>query len=250
MTLRVEPGFLPPASIIEQAEIRRAIEAWERATADARLADRELVRLERGSGRMQAAASDAQELAATIEQGKAAPKPKHVEAFEQQLADARRAGDATKIVAERRWRDIVEAFEQHGDELIRLVNDAFERSRTAYVQAVDAAEAAHGKVAELRGLKAFVADDTDARYRHGMAFLSVGEIPLPPLSVDSGALPVSSVFSLLKECGAPPPPVITNPAVARLDGGQTPPRHVPPGRQGVASAIAPSGGPATFRVPG
>lgn len=244
MTLRVEPGFLPPSSIVEQVEIKQAIEGWERATAEAKLADRERVKLERGTERIQAQRRDAEDLAAAIESGKPTPKARHAEAFEQQLADVQRRASATAIVAQNRWGEVVVAFEQHGDALIKLVNDAFEAARKRYVLAVESAEQAHSKLAETQGLRVFTSDDSNAPYRDGMAFINVSEIPIPAMSVDSGRLPVASVFSLLRECGAPPParPRGLNPDAYR----DLPPeqRHVPLAQQGRSRAIAPPGGPA------
>ncbi len=145
-------------------------------------------------------------MATALEAGTKPPAAKHAETFERQLADARRAA-ATAIVRENRWRQVAEAFEQHGDELREQVEQSFEQLRAEYVARLDELIEAHRKVSGAFRMKAFCDDSANGtpRYRAGATYPAVDEIPVPPEKLrDNMRLALVDVFELQRDVGTPP----------------------------------------------
>ena len=244
--MRVERGSVPPAAIIEIEAVRDAVERWETARDQAKSADRQYAELQRGTGRARAEARDAEELAATIEQGEPAPEPRFVREFETALATARREQQARILVEHASWEGVQGAFAAHGDELTEKATKNFETARRGYLRALKALQDAHAKLELTKGLKTFAAG-SDGVYRPGGAFLSVSEVTVPLPDADTGGVRVAGVLAALELCGTDRPlyPAGVNPDVLRNEHG-----HVPPHLQGRAHPISPPEGPATVRVPG
>ena len=245
----LERGAVPPSTAVEQPQIKQALAGWEEARAAAREADRTLVRLERGSGRVQADARDAQELADALQDGKTGPKAaKHIQEFERALSEAQRAARATAVVEERRWADTQAALAAHIDELRQHTDQEFERRRGAYVAAVDAVEQAHARMAELIAMRTFLAKDGwGAGAYHAAGWAATITAPAPN-ALDDSQVAVADVLSELRDVGGPPRPREgLNPDALRNEHG-----HLAPWQQGRVRQIGVPGQTAAppVRIPG
>lgn len=247
MAQEIERGAVPPSDAVSQPQIKQALAAWERARLAAREADREMLKLERGTGRAQAEHADAEQLAVALEHGKPAPKPTRAAQFEQQLADARRQARATALVEQRRWADAQAAFAEHIGELREHTDKEFELRRGAYVSAIDAVEQAHAQMADLIAMRVFLAEDgPGAGAFHAAGWASTITAPAAN-ALDDSQVAVSDVLAELRDVGGPPKPRAgLNPqALQSPESGQQ--AHIPPWAQGRTRAISP---PGFERVPG
>ena len=243
--IALQRGAQPPASAVAQPQIRAALEQFEAAAAAAKAADREAVRLER-TGRAQAEALDAEELARALEDKTARkPPPRHAVAYEKKLSDARRTAAASKLLEARRWQGVTEAFAQHGSELQAATEREAERRRRVYLEVLDSFQTALDAVAEMGSWRTFFADRDvmGAGMWRATSGASVAIMRPPPHSLADHLALVSDVVEELRLVGIERPKPVTNPAQARPDGGQTP-FHRPLSQQGVSAAVVPAGGPA------
>ena len=241
--MHLERGAVPPSHLVDVEPIRDALKRHEDATAAAKAADREYVRLERG-GRAAAEARDAQELADAIQAGKKPPAPKHVAEYLQQLDAARREASATVIVEARAWQSVIDVFAAHGDQLRNLTDRQIAKARSDYLRALDGLQAAHDTLSQALAWRTFFADSGMAAgvYRPNGAASSI-KAPAPHPLDDTQVL-VSDAIEQLRWAGTDgPPPPPTNPQQAPDFAGNLPltPKHKPLAQQGVSSTVGAPG---------
>lgn len=242
MAQPLERGAQPPSTAVEQPQIKAALAGWEQAAEQAKLADREQVKLARGTEGIQAQRRDAEDLAAAIEQGKPAPKPKHVAQFEQLREATERRARATALVEERRWADVQSAFVEHADELREATERQFERARAAFLAALDDAEHKHEELVATLAWGTFFATEGTS---HGMYRAQTTTAVAAPSRhvLDDGLVMTGELFERLRSIGAPPPPLPEglNPQAYAAKGEDVTrplqPRHLPLHEQGRARAI-------------
>jgi hypothetical protein len=204
---QIQRGGVPPSSVVEVEAIAAVLKAWEDALVAAKESDRAFVRLER-SGRHQAEAADAEDLARALEEGKPPPKAKHLEKYERDLSEARRQASATRLVEARRWDAVLKVFDEHGGELEQLADRQIAKARDDYLRAVDELERRHQALSAALGWKQFFGRPGEVMgagvYLPGTAGST---IKLPPAhTLDDSRVLVSTVLAELREVGAPPPP--------------------------------------------
>jgi hypothetical protein len=233
--MRLERGATPPASAITQPQIAQAVAAWEAARDQAKLADRELVKLER-AGRAAAEAEDAKATAQAIATNGKDPGNRAVARYEKALTDARRQAAAGVIVEQTKWQQVQAEFGAHGDELREGAEVAIEESRVQYLRAVDQLEQAHDRLARLLPWQVFFAASGtgNGTYRSVQRPESVLLAP-ERHALDPSRVTMSSVLVSLRSIGAPPPSTETE-DVMPLE-----PRHRPLSEQGVTASIGAPG---------
>jgi hypothetical protein len=257
----VERGAQPPATAVAQADVRAALKAHEDAVAGVRTADRAYVLLER-SGLARAEALDAQATADAAANGSKDPGAKNVAKYQVQLSDAKRQASAAKITEARAWESVQEAFAAHSAELQETAEQEIERSRRSYLEAIDQLQVMHDELVKALAWRQFFAANGDlmgaGTYRAAQPPFSTTVAAPPVHTLDDTRASTRDLLESLRTLGAPEPPRAGMNPQAYAEGedfsGQLPPpRHIPPGKQGVEMGISAPGGPVTWpmpRVPG
>jgi hypothetical protein len=204
--VQLEPQFLPPSALITVAPLAEIVRAYEEAARAAGEANRDLARVERS--RNTAEQADAEDLARSIEENKPAPKPRHVQKHEQDLAEARRVASATSIVRGHRWSDVEAGFAEFGDALAEDVDRRLEERRAEFLGVLDELTEQHRELCSLWTMKAFCSP-ANGRFRPQATYPAVSSIRVHrDRLLDGDQLAVPHVLALLGDLGRPPDPPI------------------------------------------
>jgi hypothetical protein len=166
--LSIDTRKMPPVEAIENEPIRTALEAYNAALVAQRDARQSFEQLNTLRALEAAKAADACAVADAISDGKKpAAADQHVKAHARKLTEAEVHRDATKLLAERRLRELDEAVVEHCDEWREQIDGGQGKAYARYHAAVNELEPAVTELNKLGALHAFL---NGRMYRPGRSY--------------------------------------------------------------------------------
>lgn len=149
---------LPPAELISDVAISKAIDAYAKAAAAARQAHQDAFALAQ-SGLADAARLDADALADAIERGEPDPGPRHQREADAKVADARRHAEAADIVRARKLEALKEALaSESADTWTAELETEYAELAEEWNAKLSEVQELYGRLAAVNSLRQFAAE--------------------------------------------------------------------------------------------
>ena len=194
---RIDNIELPPA--IPNRAIAEAGREYTRRAEEYRLARQDEIELEQT--RDQAVEADRQAYADAVEAGKPDPGPKRTKAHDEKHAAAVRRSEAVEIALERSRTRLLEAMDEHRDELRDAAEKRVAQSRAALRAGLDDLLIRHGELQQALALAGWARSFPEQiRWAPGKY---AAQVSMP--RSEAGQVPAEQLLTALRASADPPP---------------------------------------------
>ena len=160
---------VPDATAVDDKRIRDALSEYARLREERNAANAAVAELE--AGRSAAAEADRQRLADALRRGEPDPGDVATKEAEAAIANAQRRAEALTVAAADAGKDLVATVERQKAAWGAKLDAREDAARRALVDAVDAVTAAHGALADVLSLRAWLQAFPGGKWKWSAGFL-------------------------------------------------------------------------------